>query len=248
MIGRLSIFTLFTMVALNASAVTIQFPDEELANESVLPVFDKVEAVKDRNVPTAGRFEIGPQLGFLMNEPFFNTTNYGLTASYHFTETHAVNAFYSMMQGGLGKNGEALKHISSSGGGVSSINLDNVPQASSFGLLNYQITPYYGKISLFKDFVLNLSLYGTAGVGMFNIDGGTNVLFDAGLGQKFYINKYMGIRIDLRMLMYNGPNVVNPKIRPASGTELYPAKVKLSDLESTTRFDTHMSIALVFLL
>lgn len=238
------IIMFLTLLTAKSFAVTVQFPDEELANESVLPVFDKLEAVKERSVPTKGRFEIGPQLGFLMNEPFFNTMNYGFTASYHFNETHGVNLFYSLMAGGLNKNGESLKQIASTSG-PTSINLDNAPQPESFGLLNYQITPYYGKISLFKDFVMNLSLYGTAGLGMFAIDGEQHIMFNAGLGQKFYLNRYIGIRVDLRMLMYQGPNVVKTK---NAGDVTIPTKLPASAFETVTKFDSHMSVGLIFLL
>lgn len=43
------IFLLFSNPLL---AAKIQFPDEELAQESVLPVFDDSQAVKNRNVVT----------------------------------------------------------------------------------------------------------------------------------------------------------------------------------------------------
>jgi hypothetical protein len=42
----------------------IQFPEEELASESVLPIFDQPVSVKNRAVLTAQRLEVGGGGGF----------------------------------------------------------------------------------------------------------------------------------------------------------------------------------------
>jgi hypothetical protein len=40
-----------------APAETIEFPEEELATESVLPVFDKTVVVRNRTITRAGRVD-----------------------------------------------------------------------------------------------------------------------------------------------------------------------------------------------
>ena len=54
-----SLFSFIVFAAFTARAETIEFPEEELSTESVLPVFDKKVVVRQRAVKTAGRFEIG---------------------------------------------------------------------------------------------------------------------------------------------------------------------------------------------
>lgn len=91
------IFVLVSLfVSSIVSAATIEFPEEELAKESVLPVFEGgTVAVKSRRVVTKEKFEIGPMMGMIFNEPFFSPLTYGIHAGYHGNEFHsfAENAF-----------------------------------------------------------------------------------------------------------------------------------------------------------
>src|SRR5471030_2893004 len=79
-----------------AKADVVEFSDEELSRESVLPVFDQPEAVKKRVVPTYSRIEAGGYLGLSLNDAFINTYPIGVDVEYHLTEIHAVglNAAY----------------------------------------------------------------------------------------------------------------------------------------------------------
>ena len=52
-------------------AEVIEFPDEDLATETVLPVFENKVAVKNRLIELEGRFEAGFQLGATLNEAFY---------------------------------------------------------------------------------------------------------------------------------------------------------------------------------
>ena len=121
-------------------AVTIEFPEEELARESVLPIFDNATAVKSRLVPTAKRFELGFDLGFAMNEPFFQALRYGGHLAYHFTETHAVNLMFNLYQQGLNPNGEAIYNPTASTPIL--IQMKHAPENQWHAIANYQITPY----------------------------------------------------------------------------------------------------------
>ena len=47
---------IFLLSSLAHAADEIEVPDDELAKESVLPVFDSVISVKNRNVTTSGRY------------------------------------------------------------------------------------------------------------------------------------------------------------------------------------------------
>jgi outer membrane beta-barrel protein len=198
---------LLSLTSAQAFAVTIEFPEEELAQESVLPIFDNTVAVKSRLVPTAKRFEFGFGGGFLMNEPFFETSRFGGHMAYHFTETHGIILQGQMYTQGLGANGRSLANTNlNTDGGQLFVRMDYAPQPKHHFSANYQITPYYGKMSLFKDMVMNLSLYGLAGVGMIDIGGESTPMFNVGLGQKFYFSQRWGIRTDLSLMAYQGLN------------------------------------------
>ena len=204
---------LVTAFALQLNAEQVQFPDEELATESVLPLFDQPQAVRNRLVPLAGRFEIGGGGSYDLVEPFFNPYGINVIATYNFSEENGVNLFYNYYMGGNTSYVNQLNNIPNTS---SKFNLQNAPAPAYLLLVNYQYTAFYGKLSLAKDFVMNLSLFGFAGAGGFQIGDGLNPTLDVGLGQKFYFSSNNAIRFDLRFNFYQGPDVVSSTI-PASG-------------------------------
>jgi len=195
-------------VHFDAQAAVIRFPDEELATETVLPVFDNPVSVRNRNVVTSRRFELGGNAGYMLTEPFFNPVNVSGSLSYHLNEDHGVNLFGTFFLSGVSQNTENLNNPAGSTDGVRP-NLQFAPRPRWLLLANYQFTGYYGKISLSKDSVMNLSLLGTAGVGGYYIGDQIFPTFSVGLGQKFYFTPNFGIRFDLRVLMYQGPDVLS---------------------------------------
>lgn len=252
---KATLLLILSFMTINAHAVTIEFPEEELARESVLPIFDNAVAVKSRLVPTAKRFELGMTAGFGMNEPFFNTLRYGGHVGYHFNETHAVMLMGQLYGDGLNTNGQTLSDTVFGGRGER-LRMDFAPQTTYHFMANYQITPYYGKISVFKDFVMNLSLYGLLGVGMMDLGGESTPVFNIGMGQKFYITKNWGLRADLGLMAYQGINyflakgggqsplvdvVADPSDNPTS-------TFKPGAFEREMNYDLHLSVSLIFLL
>lgn len=199
MIKRL-VLSAFLIWCAPALAVDIQFPEEELARESVYPVFDNPEAVKRRNVETAGRFELGLGGGWSVNDALYDPLTFGGMLTYHFDEVHAAQFYGTIFSSGPSQYVAGLEER----GQIK--NLENAPRTKSLMLLNYQITPYYGKISLTKQAVLNLSIYGTAGAGFVDVNGENIFAWSLGLGQKLYFSKNWGLRADLRAVTYQAPN------------------------------------------
>ncbi len=210
-----AIFFLVSAVALQARADRVQFPDEELATESVLPVFDQAQAVRNRLVQLSGRFELGVGGSYDLIEPFFNPYGFNLNATYNFTEEHGINVFYNYYMGGNTSYVGQLNNIPNTS---SKFNLQNAPAPAYQFLINYQYTAFYGKLSLAKDMVMNLSLFGFAGAGGSQIGDSLNPTLDVGLGQKFYFNANHAFRFDLRFNFYQGPDVVSSTIPATGGT------------------------------
>lgn len=255
------VFLSSLLLAFNASAVTIEFPEEELARESVLPVFDNAVAVKSRSVPTAKKFELGIATGFAMNEPFFNTTRFGGHIAYHINETHGFLLAGQVYSDGLGTNGKSLAGkdlVEDNPNNVETyIRMEYAPQPAYHMFLNYQITPYYGKISVFKDWVMNLSLYGLAGLGVVDVGGETTPALNLGIGQKFYFNKRWGFRVDLGLMAYEGvnffvasdggPSPLEDSFNSGSNPTI-TADRNVSDFDRQMNYDMHFSVALIVLL
>lgn len=228
---------LFSVVALfytsfHAKAQKIDLPEEELARESVLPVFEKTTAVLNKNVETKGRLQLGLGAGLEINEPFYNDLIYGLSGTYHFTDIHGVNLQFQMWSPGLSKYGEQIRS-------EQGLDPSRAPQPKWAITGNYEFVAYYGKISLSKRTVMNLNLFGNAGIMYVNMEDRSTVGLNLGLGQTLFITKSLGLRIDLKTLIFKAPN---PASRPSSPPP------SASDFSEDMRVNNQLTASLVFLL
>jgi len=224
-------------------AEKMAFPEEELARESVLPKFDVPNSVRNRNITVGGKFELGGFLGKVTDEAIYNQAQMGFLGTYHINEVHGVNFSYGIMGSGIGDYSKTLK---------SSVGLDlsKTFGPKSVALASYQLTVFYGKLSILKNVVVNTHIYGLAGLGTVMYDGLTTMAFDFGLGQRFYFTKNFALRFDLKFVRYSGPNpIYRPpgKDKSTSKTELESGNLKISNFESTTYMQTHLTGGLVFL-
>ncbi len=241
------IFVLASMLFIcnSASAVTIEFPEEELAKESVLPVFEGgTTAVKSRRVNTKQRFEVGPMGGMIFNEPFFSPLAYGIHAGYHTNEFHsfAINAF--MRNDEISSDArQADSDLLSQSGPAARINFEVVPVPKYVVTFDYQMTPYYGKISLSKDTVMNLALYVFGGAGATDLGGEVTWLANLGVGSNLFFTRNFGIRLDMKFLLYEGLNVTS---NPASS--LATAPLEPSTFDKQFNVSPSVMLGAVFLL
>lgn len=221
----------------------IQFSEEELARESVYPVFDETNAVLKRRVVTSERLEFNLFGGAAFNDPFFNPLSFGGGIGYHFTEIHGVQ-----IQGGLLTNTPSQYVDPLKAASDQNYRYAPAPKYYVYGV--YEFTPFYGKLSITKETVCNLALNFTAGGGMYAIGTESLPTLVVGFGQKFFFGPSWGLNIDLKTLTFNGPDAASRDLRaspPASppGTTATPA-----NSEFTSRIQTHflLNVGLVLLL
>lgn len=225
----------------NLQAETVEFPDEELATETVVPVFEKNRSVLNRNVQTEKRVEFGGGMGMALNEPFYNPLNFSGNLTYHVTDQHAVNLAATFFMSGLTEYGEQLKNGEGLDPGKE-FDPSKAPAPKWMALGNYQFTAYYGKISFSRQTVMNLTLFGLAGIGVVQTGGTSNVALNLGFGQNFYFTPRLAARFDLKLLMYNGPDATSKDLDTSNPTPADDAFGK--DLI----FRTYLSLGLVYLL
>lgn len=223
--------------SLAGQAENLAFPEQELAKESVLPVFDFPNSVRTRNVPVAGKFELGVFAGSVADEAIFNQSQYGALATYHFDETHGVNLSFGVMASGLGSYALQLKDLKPTG-----LDLENTFGPKSYFLGDYQFTAFYGKLSILKNVVVNTHIYGLAGLGSVMYDGLTAMALNFGVGQRFYILKNLALRFDLKVVRFSGPNPVGP-----TGSQIASGNLEIGDYDTTNFLLTHITGGLVFL-
>jgi outer membrane beta-barrel protein len=236
----ISFLTSLLLQPLSYAAETIELPEEELATESVLPVFDKTVAVRNRLVETAGKVEVGGGLGFNLIEGLYTNTAFKGNFAYHFSEEKAVS--FSLITGSseLSSTGKDLK----AGKGIqTSFDASLAPTPDFFITGNYQYTAYYGKVSVSKTRAMNIALYGLAGGGLVSwSDGEMSPMLNAGIGQKFYFSPRFALRADLEMKIYQGPDITSEPLLTGS------SKLKSSDFSDETYFRPFLTVGFVFLL
>ena len=216
----------------SAQALKIRFPDEELASESVLPLMKSPQMILNRNIPLKYRFEFGAGAGFGLDEPFYFPFYGTMHFAFHITEIHAVSLvgtyfppLLSSRSKVLREEGVLVKQKDADGNEQEKrLTLDpvKIPYPQLVAFLNYQYTPYYGKISLAKNWVLNLSIYGFVGPGLLVFHTNNQIpAFNLGFGQKLYINKWLGVRADMGMYGYYGPAVARIQLGKEVGNLSY---------------------------
>lgn len=229
------------VLSAQAMADDIEVPEEELARETTLPVFNKRRAVLNRNVHSAERFEIGLGGGIEMNEPYYNDYMGNLQVTYNYSETSALNFQGLYWMDGLSSYGEQLKAGRTGTNGFPSFDAEKAPHPKWALIANYEYIAYYGKISITKQFVMNLNLFGIFGLGYLNMDQLSTVAGNFGLGQNFFITNNLGLRFDLRWLIFQGPNATSQTLRPQDNPSA-------SSFGNRIYYNTQMGLSLVYIL
>jgi outer membrane beta-barrel protein len=185
------IFIMSLIFALPALA-NVELPEDELAKESVLPKFDNSVSVKNKNVSLTKKIEIVPYVGWNFTEAIYNQMKVGAILGYHVNDDHAFSVNLGSWTTGLSQYGEQLR-------AQQGLLFERAPRPSFSVSGNWEVTAYYGKISITKQGVGNITLYPIVGVGMTTFTHKTFFNMNGGLGMKLYFSKNLALRTDLRL-------------------------------------------------
>lgn len=178
----------------SARAEVVEVPQEELALESVLPKFDRPDSVRNRNIVTEKKIELGVYLGWNTLEPIRSQNKYGFNLGYHWSETSAFVLNYAKWASGL--NTQYTNDLSAS---PNNLDFERSPAINYSVFGHYEWKVFYGKISVTKQGVVNLSTYPILGLGMTAYEHKNYYGFDGGIGQKFYFSKNSALRADFKL-------------------------------------------------
>lgn len=237
----------FFAASVATAEVKITFPDEELATESALPVFEDKVAVRNRKVNHKGKFEINLMGGLVASEPLYDPLSYGLSLAYHFDNTRAIHFVGAVFQEGLSGSGQSLRdgNVIGDNGSTSGQIFDpsKAPFKEFMVAAHYQYTAYYGKISLTRDKIMNLSLSGLIGGGVYGLTGLIAPAVNLGLSQRLYFTSNIALRMDILFSLYNGVDIT-------SAGQLLPTAPApdVDDFDRTMQFDTNVYMGLSILL
>jgi outer membrane beta-barrel protein len=185
--------------SIQSNAAEMNVPKDELAQESVYPVFDNPVAVKNRNIQDSETIDIGVFGGLAISEPVASTSKFGVDINYHFNEAHSLGLIYTKNSTGLSKDAQGLKD---------DFGLDfsraPYPEYSIFADYNYKL--FYGKLSITKTGVVNTSIYFSGAGGIIKYINKAYPTVAAGVGERFYMTDHLALKIDLRLFAGNAPS------------------------------------------
>jgi outer membrane beta-barrel protein len=236
MIKRITAIFFFGLNSAFAAEV-IELPPEELAQESVLPVFENAPMVKNRHILTKGRFELGGFYGMALTEPIANVSKFGAALYYHFNEDHVLGVLYS-------KNSTGQSDYAKQLNGSFSLDFSRAPFPEYSLMADYNYKMLYGKMSLTKTTVLNLSLFASAAAGTVKYVHKSYPALAFGVGQKFYLGKQWALRMDLRLYAHQAPvpfKTGNPGILNSS------ARPEYTDFQDRMTYTNNMEAGFSYL-
>ncbi|MBX2988785.1 MAG: outer membrane beta-barrel domain-containing protein [Bdellovibrionaceae bacterium] len=193
------LFALAFVLAIQAQAQVVELPQEELAKESVLPIFDRPTMVKNRNVVTAGKVDLNLSYGLALSEPIYNVNRFGVSGYYNTSENNAFGLIFAKSSSGLSMYAKQLAEPK--------FNLDfnRAPSPDQSLLFDWNWKMFYGKMSITKQAVFNTSIYTTLVGGLVKFTHKSYPAVAGGLGQKFFITNHLALRFDLRLFMHQAP-------------------------------------------
>ncbi|MBX7113374.1 MAG: outer membrane beta-barrel domain-containing protein [Myxococcaceae bacterium] len=192
----------------------------EVDKDSSGPLRDRIRPVTGHLFLMKGRFELSPGISISVKDAFFTKYVFGLSATYYFTESLGLS-----LRGGYAlsvTSGAAQICVRDASGNAScrlptdtELNgLDANGRTKAFGKigllagLDLQWAPVYGKISLTAEKVIGFNMYAMAGPQLVQ-QGPNNALTvggNVGLGMRFFFNRWLCLRTELRDVIYMEPN------------------------------------------
>jgi outer membrane beta-barrel protein len=237
------------VIALHAAPARADSPGLDALEANRMEQGQK-KAVENRFFLKENRFEIAPVVGYVPNNPFARRYIIGGIVGYHFSEVLSAQA-QLMYSPDLGENDlkglvsvllDRAYNADTENATSFQQPLDKVTLAAAFGV---SWAPVYGKINLVGETVLNFDFYMFAGAGMVSkadyvarydelfpdsapdpvlLEGqGNSVKVSPyiGIGQNYFVNRFMAVKIDVRAAFYVAKSPqYDPNVEP-EGQRLY---------------------------
>jgi outer membrane beta-barrel protein len=192
----------------------------EVDKDALGPLRERIRPVSGHLFLKKGRFELSPSATVSLRDAFFRKVIFGASFTYFPMETLGVG-----LRAGYAKpmvSGAAqICNFTDSGNGItrgcrapSFEELDGTApgQMTLLGGVDVQWAPIYGKISLLAESFAHFDMYGVAGASVVQYRGppegdarsttqmtaGANL----GIGFRFFLNRYMTLRTEVRDLIY----------------------------------------------
>lgn len=167
---------------------------------------DLIRVIQRRPFLRRNRVELSPQLGTNINDSLVTMFVAGGNINYHITEVMAVgfNGGYS-----LGSETDLFDKVIE--------DYELFPEVSKiiwYANVHFQYAPIYGKFALFNTWIIPWDLYVLLGAGWTRTELEGHPTLSAGIGQRYFMNRWFTLNLELRDNIYNenypgGSEIVN---------------------------------------
>lgn len=194
----------------------------EVDKDRVGPLRERIRPVSGHLFLKKGRFEFSPSATVTLRDAFFRKYIFGGTVTYHPMETLGLSLRAGYAVPTVSGSAQICTFDNTGTGGVARgcrsptfEQLDGAApgQLTLIGGLDAQWAPIYGKISLLAESFAHFDLYGIGGVSVVQYKGPPDssavrstsqmtVGGNVGVGLRFFLNRYMTLRTEVRDLIY----------------------------------------------
>ncbi|MBU0551327.1 outer membrane beta-barrel domain-containing protein [Myxococcota bacterium] len=156
---------------------------------------DLIRTIQHRPFLRRKRAEFNPFLGSNVNDNLVNLFVAGGNLNFHLTEVMAigVNGGYA-----LGSETALFDRVIE--------DYQVFPQISKvlwYGTLHFQYAPIYGKFALFNSWIIPWDAYAVLGVGYTKTELDGHPTLAAGVGQRYFMNRWFTVNMELRDNIFN---------------------------------------------
>jgi len=125
-----------------------------------------IQTIQKKNFLKVGRFEVGPTIGSVVNDPFLKRFIIGGVFDYHFTEVFGVEVqvAYAPIFGTGGENDPDWKQLSKQLRQMNSVAPD-ISKLTLNASASFMFSPIYGKAAIFRT-ILIFDIFGNFGGGI----------------------------------------------------------------------------------
>ena len=156
---------------------------------------NRVRVIQHRPFLRRERVELAPFMGTNINDALVSHFVAGATLNYHISEDLAlgINGGYS-----LGSETDLFDEV------IEDYELfAEVSQLVWFADVHFQYAPIYGKFTLFDTWIVPWDTYVLIGAGYIETQLGGKPMLTAGIGQRYFMNRWFTVNVELRNLTYN---------------------------------------------
>ncbi|HYH94503.1 outer membrane beta-barrel domain-containing protein [Hyalangium sp.] len=194
----------------------------EVDKDALGPLRERIRPVSGHLFLKKGRFEISPSVSISLRDAFFRKYIFGATFTFFPMETLGIGlrAGYSIPT--VSGAAQICNFTEGGAGGVtrgcSAPTFDQLDgaapgQLTLMGGLDAQWSPIYGKISLLAESFVHFDMYGVVGASAVQYKGPPDIAGaqstsrmtvggNVGIGFRFFLNRYMTLRTEVRDLIY----------------------------------------------